>query len=150
MNVKIKITEANLEKIQAALDAVNGKATEHTYSRAETVISIANRAEVVVLSMLAKKDAKGARFISNSGSTMPNSYRYSRKGTQLVMERTSKGWTLTEVAEITLWKEGGKDYLRLTLAQDKLAVSRFRKNYGVLNSAPWLITSTTAPTENAK
>lgn len=129
--MKIRITESNLNRIQIALDKANGKACSHTYNSANEVISIAARAEMKLDRLMNKKYFADAHYFSTSGDDMPNAYKYNRIGTQLNLYRGSSGWFLVGCSTVTLNKNGGREYLLLSAAQDLAAISVLRKQYSV-------------------
>ena len=89
----IKITAANAAKINAALDAANGKATSHTIRSWVLVDSIATDAEDM-LSALPKADRKGATLVHVPAGPSASSYKYAAATTRIVIERRATGWFL--------------------------------------------------------
>lgn len=133
----IKITADNAAAIEAALSAVNGKATAHTYTTAQEIIELAKRAESTLFNLLDRKaDMKGAVMTATSGGSMPNSYKYSRTVTHVKMERRSADWWLVAVEAGSLFpnQHGGID-MTLTKEQDARAIEVLRKQYYVAASA---------------
>ncbi len=128
----IKIIPNNLSAIEAALSAVNGKAVEHCYTRADEIEALAKYAENRLEHFgLPKAERPGANLYATSGAAVPNAYKYGRKATYIVLERKGAGWYLTEVLPSNVFKEGGDRRLRLTKAQDERAVANLRKQYSV-------------------
>ncbi len=128
----IKIIPDNFAAIVAALSAVNGKAAEHCYTRADEIEALAKYAENRLEHFgLPKAERPGANLYATSGAAVPNAYKYSRKATYIVLERKGAGWYLTEVLPSNVFKEGGDRRLRLTKAQDERAVATLRKQYSV-------------------
>ena len=70
----IKIAPANAAKINAALDAANGKATSHTIRSWVLVDSVADEAESR-LSALPKADRKGATLTHTPAGPSASSYK---------------------------------------------------------------------------
>lgn len=128
----IKITAANIVAIQAALAAINGRATQHTFS-ADEIVDVALAAEFKVIALLGnKKDVVGATVFAGSGDKLPNTYKYGRQVNQITIERRSSGWWLVYICSFgTLDKSAGSTRLTLTPEQDAKAVARFKKSYGV-------------------
>lgn len=130
MQKAIKITESNAAAIEAALKEVNGKAYSHTYNTATEIFALAQSSEKSLEKMgIAKARRSGAIVWSVSGEAVANSYKGTRLGTQIRLERRSSDWYLMEVTTARLWKEGGFTDLVLTKAQDEEAVANFRKQY---------------------
>ena len=127
----IPITTNNAGKIEAALRAVNSGASRHTYTSFDEIATEAARAERKVLALLTKTQAVGAKFMSTSGGSVPNSYKYARISTSVVLERRRAGWVLTGAERSTLWATAPKSTLVLTTEQDAAAVARLRAGYAV-------------------
>lgn len=128
----IKVTAANAAAIETALATVNGKATAHAYTTAQEIIDLAERAESQLEGLGIIKSARsGAVLISGSGSAVPNSYKYSRTGTRIELQRKSSDWYLIGATQLTIFKSGGKTNLILTKAQDELAIAALRKQYSI-------------------
>ena len=128
----IKINAANAAAIVAALAAVNGKADAHTYTLASEVMYVANVAESALADIgIAKARRAGAVYGSTSGSRVASAYKYSRIGTRIEMTRRSTEWYLTEVCAATLFGQAGRDWLKITAAQDAEAVAHLRSSYAV-------------------
>jgi hypothetical protein len=128
----IKINAANIQAIQAALVAANGKACTHTFT-ANEIVDVALAAEFKVIALLGnKKDAVGARMFASSGEKLPNTYKWARQINMMRIERRSSGWWLIELSNDTLNdKSAGSTRLTLTTVQDAKAVARFKKAYQV-------------------
>ena len=97
----IKITMKNAQKINAALDAANGKATSHTIRSAATICNIADDAEAR-LSALPKSERKGATLVHIPAGPSASAYKYAAATTRIVIERRATGWFLisAERAEV--------------------------------------------------
>ena len=133
----IKIVADNAVAIESALAAVNRNATRHTYTTAEEIIDLAERAESTLFYLLTRKaDMKGAVLTATSGvRPLPNSYKNSRTVTHVKMERRSTHWWLVEVESGTLFQsQCGGTHMTLTKEQDERAVEVLRKQYGVFTN----------------
>jgi len=93
MTAPIKITADNAAKINAALDAANGKATSHTIRACSDVIAIAEAAESR-LSALPKADRKGATLAHTPAGPSASAYKYAAQTTRILIERRATGWFL--------------------------------------------------------
>lgn len=125
--MKIKIAEENRSRIEDALKAVNGKATQHTFTTFEEVHGIAQEADRRLLAMLPKAMHKGARLSAWSGEPVAKKYKYARVGTVATIERGVGAWFLVCLSTYTLFADsGGGRALTLTKQQDEEAVRRFR------------------------
>ena len=128
----IKVTATNAAAIESALAEVNGKATAHAYTTAQEIIDLAERAESQLEGLGIIKSARsGATLISVSGDAVPNSYKYSRTGTRIELQRKSGDWYLIGATQLTIFKSGGSTKMILTKAQDELAIAALRKQYSV-------------------
>jgi hypothetical protein len=133
MKKAIRISEENIAAIEAALAAVNGKASTHCFTSFEEIAALAAVGEEKVADLLgAKKHAPGATLSARSGSAMPNSYDYRRKGTAVRLDRRATGWFLASVTETVLNNNGGgRPWVSLTPEQDARAVAVLRERYSV-------------------
>jgi len=132
----IKICKENVLVIQAALDAANGDAKQHTLTFGKSVLSIAEYFEERVISTVGtKKMAPGAKAVYMSGVDIPTAYKYSRIVTRLEMERKGKDWFLTAVDTETAYNKAGAVYLVLTKEQDEAAIAKLRESYRVAKAA---------------
>ena len=128
--MKIKLSEVT--KINAALCAVNKNASAHCYTSASEIIALAESAEKRLGALgIAKKFRSGAVVRSTSGEGVPRAYKYSRNATEVRIVRFSTAWFLVLVAADTVYESGGSTSLRLTDAQDKIAVANLRATYCV-------------------
>lgn len=127
----IKITESNAVAIEFALKTANGYSESHAYTTYSEVASVAMTAENMLASLICKKDFPGARYTSQSGSSVPNSYKGVRNGTEIVIERRSSAWYLVNVRQFPLFKNGGKDLMCLTPEQNEAAITKLQNRYVV-------------------
>jgi hypothetical protein len=127
----IKISEEKSVAIALALDAVNGKAWNHTFSTFREIADIAADAEKQVVEIVgSQRAAVGAVLKAVSGQKVANSYKYARIGTRVVIERRSTGWFLINIVSETLYaSQGGARTLTLTPAQDAKAIEVLRASY---------------------
>jgi len=120
----IKITAANTEAINAALKAVNGKATIHTFTHAWEIAGLVNAADAELARIqLPKTMHVGAKYHAVSGDKVSNSYAKkagTRIATNVRLERRSTGWFLVGIEADEVWQQGG------TEAQRDEAIARFR------------------------
>jgi len=127
--MKIKITTSNAAAITAALLAVNGKATAHTYTRASEITACAEASEAALAKLgLPVSARKGASVVVASGQKLPSAYKYKVKITHATLVRVATGWTLAELASVETWHGGGSQ-LSLTTAQDERIVAGVRAGY---------------------
>lgn len=136
---QIKIVESSRAAIEAALAAVNGRASGHTYTTAAEVLAVAAQAEARIAALrLPVAERPGAMFASASGESVAKAYKYSRIGTRIELVRRPAGWYLSAVHQATLYPGASMwaDRLSLTREQDTEAVARLRNGYTVLHPAP--------------
>ena len=127
----IKITSANRAALEAALTAINGKATAHT-ADAGQLLWLADSAETNIIALVGtKKDAVGAVVGWRSGDALPSAYKYSRQTTAISIIRKAKHWYLIDARPILVWREAGKMSIILTQAQDKIAINKLQTQYYV-------------------
>lgn len=126
----VKLSPANVDHL---LQVANGSATAHTFNRTAEILQIAQRAEARLAALgipLSKR--KGATVVALSGARVGNSYKFTRNGTLVTLERAATVWKLRSVHSCNVHKEGGYKRVYLTAEQDALAVANFRKSYMVL------------------
>src|SRR3954465_11545984 len=124
MTKPIKIIIENRDAIEAALRAVNGKATAHTYTSVYAMIRLAEEAEgELVVFGLPKNLRPGATYEKQSGGYLPNAYKNIAIATRVVIERRSSGWYLTGVQPASLFpRQNPRGYLTVTKKQADEAV----------------------------
>lgn len=127
----IKIITQNKIALESALEAVNGKATTHTFTRASELQGAAYVAEISLAQLKLPISARnGASFLITSGHKLPISYKYKVKVTQAKLVRSKTGWTLTELSSVEVWNGGGSA-LTLTPIQDQRIISGIRSGYKI-------------------
>ena len=130
--MKIKITDSNAAKIQAALDAVNGRASEHTYCVYGDIARLVTEAETRRTDLrLSKREAKGMRLRCVSGARVATSYNWKRKATWVELTYCATGWCLTEIHLFDVYYTGGFIRTVLPPAVEAVALEQFRSTYAV-------------------
>lgn len=133
-------TSGNNAKITAALVAVNGKATSHTYASYLSARYEARNAEERLIALgIAKSDRRGARLRAESGEKLPTAYKREAITTVITIERGSSHWYLTAVQRGSLWPgRQPKSHLMLNAYQDVCAVDHYRDGEAATgHSARW-------------
>jgi hypothetical protein len=131
----IKVCEANMPKIQAFLDASNGRATEHTLTNAWAIATITERFEAELSELLPNKALHaGAHAVYRSGQALPNAYKFSRLVTYMEFSRKTTGWFLIELHTRHEYRQAFRPKLTLTAEQDVAAVSKFRLQYNLVDN----------------
>jgi len=127
----ISITDDNVEAIQAALEAVNGRATQHTYTSYLEISDLVIAAGgALAKRFIPMKHAIGAKLIATSGQPVNNTYAksgFSRVATRVTIERKSKYWAITSIEKTEVGQQGGGARLVVTEAQRDLALASFAK-----------------------
>lgn len=139
--MRIKILAAALtgcsgDKLNAALDKVNGRASAHT-ARAYDVMCAADRAEAHLAKLgLAKKLRTGALYQCRSGHKMPCAYgNHDRAVTLFTLQRGASGWFLVDAKRGSIWTgESGFERLCLTETQYTAALAIFNKGFSVMHT----------------
>lgn len=134
--MRILIDPKNEAKIVAALAAVNGRASDHTYTTLGDIAAVARDAEAALLAILPKTLAPGAVYTAVSGGPVPRAYKYRRNGTYVRLERGAAGWFLVNADRIEIYDKGGFSTLHLTQEQHLEAVTRFSSVYRVMPVTP--------------
>ena len=129
--MKVKIVEANRQKINIMLGEINGKSLSHT-ANDRNIFELAEAMEIKLEKFsIAKKDRAGAKASGMSGGDVPNAYKYSRIVNSYTIERGASDWFLVAANKIDNWGNARKDQLSLTPAQRDLAVSKFTAQFSV-------------------
>lgn len=98
----IKISRENRDAIEAALQAVNGRATSMTMRHFHHVADVAERAETM-LETLPKAERKGAVVTYVPEGPRANRYKYSAISTRLMLQRKASAWYLTDASRVDIW-----------------------------------------------
>jgi hypothetical protein len=139
----ININAANARKIEAALAAVNGRASAHTFTTFAEVEQVATTLERKLQGLgIAKKYRAGAGGTARSGDGVAKAYDYTRKATEIRIERRSSTWFLAAIYEATAYAEGSHPRLVLTENQDAIAIANLRSAYSV--NRPHAVSDTNA------
>jgi hypothetical protein len=127
----INVTKA--ADIEAALKAVNGRSTSHTFTTSGEIAFVADEAEKALERLnIPKSERAGAVYVAQSGEKLPSAYKYEATTTTVRLVRKSGGWYLDEVHSTTLYPRSKPHrHLRLTAEQDTIAVAALRRNYTV-------------------
>ena len=141
MNKPIKICAENEAAIEAALRAVNGRASTHAWTLLSEIERVANRAERELESLgIPKAERAGAVYSAESGGQLAKAYKYKATGTWIELTRRGAGWYLTDASGTTFYPgpRGNTSWLRLTEKQDAKAIEVLRRGYGIIrpNVAP--------------
>jgi hypothetical protein len=112
--MKLRIHPDNAAKIEAALAFENRRSTAHTYTSYHEIEALANRAERQLEDKLLKKDQAGVRYLANSGTRVPSSYRFPRQATSVELTRGPRAWFLTKVSSYSLWEQAGAAHFLVT------------------------------------
>lgn len=130
--MKIKIIKENAEKIESALHDVNGTAKSHTLTSYAELEYVTDRLAKSLNAMgLVPSNRKGAYFLYESGSKMPNAYKNTRVGTSIRIDAIGDYFYLTSIEKITLYNQAGKSKLYLTQDQENYLIEKFKKNWSV-------------------
>ena len=129
--MKIKIVEANRQKINVMLGEINGKSLTHT-AHDKHIFELAELMEMRLHKFgIAKKDRAGAKASGMSGGNVPIAYKYSRIVNTYLIERGATDWFLIDAECIGVWGNASKDRLSLTVAQRDIAVAKFTAQFSV-------------------
>jgi hypothetical protein len=130
----IKISLENAAAIEAALKSINGRSDAHCYTTFGEVFDLTESAEQKLDGLFLPTSLhKGAVWKETSGGKVANSYKgITRNATRITIERRSTGWFLVDVAQASIFKQGGgAGRLTLTAEQAKEAAARFASQFSV-------------------
>ena len=129
--MKVKIVEANRQKINILLGEINGKSLAHT-ANDRNIFELAELMEMRLEKFgIAKKDRAGAKASGMSGGNVPTAYKYSRVVNTYTIERGASDWFLVAANKTETWGNASKDHLSLTPDQRDIAVSKFTAQFSV-------------------
>lgn len=125
--MKIKIDGKNIDKITAALDAVQGKANARVLF-AGAVSNLAELAERQLYRLdIPKKYREGARVIFFEAG-LPSAYKYRADTTRIELVRGKAAWYLVDASRIGIYpKQKGNNHLMLTDHQLDLIMADYKK-----------------------
>lgn len=130
----IKFAATNTDKINAILDEVNGRASDHTYCNFyDFEADAGNMIKKIETILGGKKYCVGAKFSIESGNSVKSAYRYTRIGTRISLERRASGWFVTGIEREHIWAKGGESKIVLTQAHHDRAVTVLKSGYVVLS-----------------
>lgn len=124
----IPVKETHRKAIEDALKKVNGNSTAHTYTTFEEIESLAQNADRALSTLMYKKDMLGVCCRSTSGKRVPNSYQNSRIATEVILKKTSTGWSLIEVQREYLYNDPGKTKLEINPSHEEAVIDYLRRN----------------------
>ena len=129
--MKIKITQQNEEKINAAFAELNGKAQSHTANASE-VFELATAMENKLSELqIAKKDRSGSKASGMSGGAVPSAYKWQRAVNIFNIEKGADAWFLVKIIKTEIYGNASKDCLSLTPAQRDIAIAKFTAQFSV-------------------
>lgn len=129
--MKIRINKANVDKMQAAIDAVEGRATARKID-ARTIDAIATIAEERIEALLlTKKMSVGAVVNYQQGIKLPVSrFRHTADATSITIVRGASGWFLTAVHRGYCYHGQGEGFdVTLSAEQAAFAKARFAMQF---------------------
>jgi len=123
----------NADLVAAWLAEANGRASRHTFTAWSDIEAEASTAESKLDKLgIPKAERAGAKLIAQSGSVLPNAYRYTARGTVITLLRRSSGWYLETVSGYDLCpKHVPGHMLHLTPEQDAKAIEVLRHHYAI-------------------
>lgn len=131
--MKIKVCDENASKIEAALYQAVGGYSRHAFHSFTEVEALTRRAEARLEKALgtSPRAKQGALVGAISSEPVPNSYRYSRRGNVVGLQRGRDAWFLLLVESKRLWpRNGGEFELTLTPEQWDRAARRQAERIG--------------------
>lgn len=118
--MKIKVCEENAMKIATALYRATGRYSKHAFVTPGEIEALAQLAERRLEKALgaSARAKQGAVLHAVSSEPVANSYRYSRRGNTVQLQRGRDAWFLVLIEPKRLWPEdGGRFDLLLTREQ---------------------------------
>ena len=124
---------SNTDAVDAALAAINGRASSHT-ATAGTLVRLAERAEHQLGELLLLKGERaGAQLIADSGVRLPAAYKYEVARTRVTLVRLRTGWALACALRTTNYGSTHPAWnLSLRPHQAEIARTQFARQFAVL------------------
>ena len=134
--MRIKVTDANHERLKAALNGANGKAQKHTASP-DDILVLANRAERSLMAAGIPGHARaGAEVIWHAAGPAAKAYGYKMTRTYVALSRGRRDWFLTEVKRIGVYPQQSERYrIGISTAQRDRIVATALRTFEVRNGA---------------
>jgi hypothetical protein len=136
--VKINVAKASSTALEAALVAVNGRASANTTTTANEVRSIAEEAENALAGLgLPKCHRRGASAVHVSGKGLARAYQYRGIATEVRLHRGARDWYLVGVERVPAYPgDAGRALkVRVSLDQDAQAAEARRRAFGITVAA---------------
>lgn len=129
----MKIKVSDVAAVNAALAAVNGKATAHTITSPEWVKALANDTEKLLEGRgLAKAERNGTTLTYTPMGPSANKYKYAATSTRITLQRGSKEWYLTNVERVDVWpKNPERNIINISKAQADMIMAASLKQFTV-------------------
>ena len=131
----VKINDANVDKINAAISEIEGRATARTLD-ADDLVTIAERSteQVEARTFLPKSHQVGAVVTYQMGLNLPNRYSYAPEYTEVTLGRRTSGWFLLSARRVRgSIKQAEKFAIYLTPEAAAEAKRRFESGFSVLD-----------------
>lgn len=107
MNIKpIKVTDANASKIEAAIKAAEGRATQRTVSVLDVFSDIGSAEARLTALGIPKKYWEGTHIVTEESFSLPNSYGHSAESIVAYTTREKGSWKFTRAARGFCGKTG--------------------------------------------
>jgi len=129
----IKFVSSNADVITAALKEVAGNATTHTFGHAHEIDNLLKVQDIKLEKLVGAKKYKAGALCSlySCRDSVARSYRGTRIGTVVKLERRSSEWYIVAINRRDVYQDGDTaDSLLLTDEQDVRAVALLRSTYG--------------------
>ncbi len=111
--------------IEAALAAVNGRATTFTIKTAEQVARIVFKAEAILANSLTKAARTGARVSYTPAGPSTKSYKQNAVSTTIGLERRAAGWVLIAIDRATVYP-ASPSHLHIALSPEQHMAATIR------------------------
>ncbi len=134
--MRIKVTDANHERLKSALDSANGKAQKHTASLAD-ILALANRAERSLMAAgIPGRGRAGAEVIWHAAGPAAKAYGYKMTRTCVALTRGTCDWFLTEVKRVGVYPQQRERYrISISTVQRDRIVATALRSFEVRNAA---------------
>jgi hypothetical protein len=128
----VELTPASESAIDAALKAVNGKATTFTFCYPQDTLHLINRTKRHLLANnVLQSEFPGTRVTLRKAGPSANAYKNTAISTLVELTCTGSGWYLTDVKRATVYPRSAESYhVTVSDRTARSAVQRVLKAFG--------------------
>ena len=130
--MRIKVTDDNYERLEAALDSANGNSRRHTATAGDVQNLAARAEETLKASGLPASARVGAKVVWHGAGASALAYRYMMARTCITLIRGGKHWYMTDAKRVDVSPKRSEHYrICISAAQRDRIVAAARRTVEV-------------------